>query len=132
MSEEKEITIEDVIARQRQNNPNANIELVRKAYDYTKVNHGDQVRMSGEPYMIHPVNVAYILSELEMDDETICAALLHDVVEDTPRTHEDIVEEFGEAIAEMVAGVTKLSKLRFETVQEQQAENYRKMFLAMR
>ncbi len=132
MSEEKEITIEDVIARQRQNNPNANIELVRKAYDYAKVNHGDQVRMSGEPYMIHPVNVAYILSELEMDDETICAALLHDVVEDTPRTHEDIVEEFGEAIAEMVAGVTKLSKLRFETVQEQQAENYRKMFLAMR
>ncbi len=132
MSEEKESTIEDVIARQRQNNPNANIELVRKAYDYAKVNHGDQVRMSGEPYMIHPVNVAYILSELEMDDETICAALLHDVVEDTPRTHEDIVEEFGEAIAEMVAGVTKLSKLRFETVQEQQAENYRKMFLAMR
>ena len=132
MSEEKEITIEDVIARQRQNNPNANIELVRKAYDYAKVNHGDQVRMSGEPYMIHPVNVAYILSELEMDDETICAALLHDVVEDTPRTHEDIVEEFGEAIAEMVAGVTKLSKLRFETVQEQQVENYRKMFLAMR
>ena len=131
MSEEKEITIEDVIARQRQNNPNANIELVRKAYDYAKVNHGDQVRMSGEPYMIHPVNVAYILSELEMDDETICAALLHDVVEDTPRTHEDIVEEFGEAIAEMVAGVTKLSQLRFETVQEQQAENYRKMFLAM-
>ena len=132
MSEEKESTIEDVIARQRQNNPKANIELVRKAYDYAKVNHGDQVRMSGEPYMIHPVNVAYILSELEMDDETICAALLHDVVEDTPRTHEDIVEEFGEAIAEMVAGVTKLSKLRFETVQEQQAENYRKMFLAMR
>ena len=82
--------------------------------------------------MLHSQGVSYILSELEMDDETICAALLHDVVEDTPRTHEDIVEEFGEAIAEMVAGVTKLSKLRFETVKEQQAENYRKMFLAMR
>lgn len=132
MSEEKEITIEDVIARQKQNNPNADIELITKAYNYAKENHGSQVRMSGEPYMIHPVNVAYILSELELDDETICAALLHDVVEDTPRTHEDIVDEFGEAIAEMVAGVTKLSKLRFETVQEQQAENYRKMFLAMR
>lgn len=132
MSDEKEITIDDVIERQKQNNPNANVELIMKAYNYAKENHGTQLRMSGEPYMIHPVNVAYILSELEMDDETICAALLHDVVEDTPRTHEDIVEEFGEAIAEMVAGVTKLSKLRFETVQEQQAENYRKMFLAMR
>ena len=63
MSEEKEITIEDVIARQRQNNPNANIELVRKAYDYAKVNHGDQVRMSGEPYMIHPVNCLLYTSD---------------------------------------------------------------------
>jgi len=131
MSEEKEITIEDVIIRQKQNNPEANIELIERAYNYAKSNHGDQLRMSGEPYMIHPVNVAYILSELEMDDETICAALLHDVVEDTERTHEDLVKDFGESIAEMVAGVTKLSKLRYETVQEQQVENYRKMFLAM-
>ena len=81
--------------------------------------------------MIHPVNVAYILSELEMDDETICAALLHDVVEDTSKTNEDIIKDFGTSIAEMVAGVTKLSKLRYETIQEQQADNYRKMFLAM-
>ncbi len=131
MSDEKEITIDDVIERQKQNNPNANVELIMKAYNYAKENHGTQLRMSGEPYMIHPVNVAYILSELEMDDETICAALLHDVVEDTSKTNEDIIKDFGTSIAEMVAGVTKLSKLRYETIQEQQAENYRKMFLAM-
>lgn len=131
MSDEKEITIDDVIERQKQNNPNANVELIMKAYNYAKENHGTQLRMSGEPYMIHPVNVAYILSELEMDDETICAALLHDVVEDTSKTNEDIIKDFGTSIAEMVAGVTKLSKLRYETIQEQQADNYRKMFLAM-
>ena len=131
MSDKKEITINEVIEKQKTNNPNANVDLIMKAYNYANDNHGDQLRMSGEPYMIHPVNVAYILSELEMDDETICAALLHDVVEDTEKTHEDLVKEFGIAIAEMVAGVTKLSKLRYETVQEQQVENYRKMFLAM-
>lgn len=131
MSDDKEITIDDVIERQKQNNPNANVELIMKAYNYAKENHGTQLRMSGEPYMIHPVNVAYILSELEMDDETICAALLHDVVEDTSKTNEDIIKDFGTSIAEMVAGVTKLSKLRYETIQEQQADNYRKMFLAM-
>lgn len=81
--------------------------------------------------MIHPVNVAYILAGLELDDETLCAALLHDVVEDTPKTHEDLVKDFGEEIAEMVAGVTKLGTLRYTTLEEQQVENYRKMFLAM-
>ncbi len=81
--------------------------------------------------MIHPLNVAYILATLELDDETLCAALLHDVVEDTPKTHEDLVKDFGEAIANMVAGVTKLGTLRYTTAEEQQVENYRKMFLAM-
>jgi GTP pyrophosphokinase len=128
---EKEITINDVIDRQKKNNPNANVDLIMRAYNYAVENHGNQLRRSGEPYMIHPVNVAYILAELEMDDETLCAALLHDVVEDTERTHEDLVKEFGTPIAEMVAGVTKLSHLRYESVEEQQVENYRKMFLAM-
>jgi len=85
----------------------------------------------GEPYMIHPVNVAYILAELGLDDETICVALLHDVVEDTKKTHEDIVKEFGETISDMIAGVTKLGTLIYTTKEEQQVENYRKMFLAM-
>ncbi len=126
-----EITIEEVIKNQKLNYPKTNEAFIRKAYEYAKLHHGDQCRKSGEPYMIHPVNVAYILSTLELDDETICAALLHDVVEDTPITHEDIVNEFGEKIAQMVAGVTKLGKLRYSTIEEQQVENYRKMFLAM-
>lgn len=131
MSEEKEITIDDIIENQLRANPDADVQLIKHAYEYAKENHGNQIRMSGQPYMVHPVNVAYILSTLELDDESICAALLHDVVEDTKRTHEDLVKEFGESIAEMVAGVTKLGKLRYETAQEQQVENYRKMFLAM-
>lgn len=90
MSEVNEITIEDLIELQKKNYPNADIKLIRKAYDYAKENHGDQCRKSGEPYMIHPLNVAYILASLELDDETICAALLHDVVEDTSKTNDDI------------------------------------------
>ena len=129
--ENKEITIEDIIERQRQNYPNFDEKLIRRAYEYAKKNHGNQCRKSGEPYLIHPVNVAYILATLEVDDESICAALLHDVVEDTPVTHEDLVRDFGESIAEMVAGVTKLGTLRYTTKEEQQVENYRKMFLAM-
>ena len=126
-----DISIEEVIENQKQNYSKSDESLIRKAYEYAKQNHGDQLRKSGEPYMIHPLNVAYILSTLELDDETICAALLHDVVEDTPVTHEDIVREFGESIAGMVAGVTKLGKIRYSTIEEQQVENYRKMFLAM-
>ena len=131
MSENGEVTIDDIIKQQKENYPNSNVELIRRAYEYAKENHGNQCRKSGEPYMIHPVNVAYILAGLELDDETLCAALLHDVVEDTPKTHEDLVKDFGEEIAEMVAGVTKLGTLRYTTLEEQQVENYRKMFLAM-
>ena len=85
----------------------------------------------GEPYIVHPLNVAYILADIGLDDDTICAALLHDVVEDTDVTNKDLQKEFGNEIAEMVAGVTKLGKMQFESVEEQQVENYRKMFLAM-
>ena len=131
MSEINEVTIEDLIKLQKTNYPNADIDLIRRSYNYAKENHGNQCRKSGEPYMIHPLNVAYILATLELDDETLCAALLHDVVEDTPKTHEDLVKDFGEAIANMVAGVTKLGTLRYTTAEEQQVENYRKMFLAM-
>ncbi len=131
MSEIKDITIEDILNKEKESYPNFDAELVRKAYEYAKENHGDQCRKSGEPYMIHPMHVAYILAELGLDDETLCAALLHDVVEDTPKTHEDLVKDFGTPIAEMVAGVTKLGKLRYTTQEEEQVENYRKMFLAM-
>ena len=131
MSETKQITIDDIIEKQKENYANVNEALIRKAYEFAKRNHGEQLRMSGEPYMIHPLNVAYILSTLELDDETLCAALLHDVVEDTGITQEDLKNEFGESISEMVSGVTKLGTLRYTTREEQQVENYRKMFLAM-
>ena len=105
-----EVTIDKIIEKAKQNNPNCNEELIRKAYKYANESHENQERVSGEKYIIHPLNVAYILAELEMDDSTIAAALLHDVVEDTPITHEDIAHEFGDEIAEMVEGVTKLRK----------------------
>ncbi len=131
MSETKQITIDDIIEKQKENYANVNEDLIRRAYEFAKKNHGEQLRRSGEPYMIHPLNVAYILSTLELDDETLCAALLHDVVEDTGITQEDLKNEFGETISEMVSGVTKLGTLRYTTREEEQVENYRKMFLAM-
>jgi len=131
MPDVKEYTIEDVIENQKKNYPNSNEKLIRRAFEYANNAHGSQLRKSGEPYMIHPVNVAYILSELELDDETICAALLHDVIEDTSITYDNIKEEFNESIADMVAGVTKLGTLRYTDAEEIQVENYRKMFLAM-
>ena len=131
MSETKQITIDDIIEKQKENYANVNEALIRRAYEFAKKNHGEQLRRSGEPYMIHPLNVAYILSTLELDDETLCAALLHDVVEDTGITQEDLKNEFGESISEMVSGVTKLGTLRYTTREEEQVENYRKMFLAM-
>ena len=132
MEEEiKKATIQDVIRQMKLNNRKSDSKLILKAYDFANENHKGQLRKSGEPYIIHPVQVAYTLSTLNLDDETICAALLHDVVEDTNVTRQDIVKEFSEAIAEMVDGVTKLSKLQYTTEKEQQVEDYRKMFLAM-
>ena len=106
------ITIDDIINKQKETYPNCDEKLIRKAHKYATDNHGDQCRKSGEPYMIHPMHVAFILAELGLDDESLCAALLHDVVEDTPKTHEDLIKDFGITIAEMVAGVTKLGTLR--------------------
>lgn len=103
-------TIGDVIKRMKMNKRKFNNALILKAYNFAEEHHRGQKRMSGEDYIIHPVAVAYILADLQMDDATICAALLHDVVEDTPITHEDIVREFDDEIAEMVEGVTKLRK----------------------
>ena len=131
MQNNEEISIEKVIKRMKENNPKSDSNLIKKAFEYAKANHNEQKRLSGEEYIIHPLSVAYILADLKLDDSTICAALLHDVVEDTEITHEDIVNEFGEEIAEMVEGVTKLGKIQYSTIEEQQVENYRKMFLAM-
>ena len=127
----KEITIQDVIAKKKEISKRVDSKQIMKAYNYAFEHHGDQKRRSGEPYIIHPINVAYILAGVGLDESTICAALLHDVVEDTDVTDEDLRKEFGEEVADMVAGVTKLGTMQFSTVEEQQVEDYRKMFLAM-
>lgn len=131
MSQIQDMTIEDVISTTKKNNRRSDSKLIKKAFEYAKAHHGDQLRRSGEPYIVHPVQVAYILSTLGLDDSTICAALLHDVVEDTSATKEDLAQNFSVEIAELVDGVTKLSKLQYASMEEQQVENYRKMFLAM-
>ena len=131
MQETKEITIQEIITKRKEHSRRVDSKLILRAYNYAVSHHGDQCRKSGEPYIIHPLNVAYILADIGLDDSTICAALLHDVVEDTDATEEDIKREFGEEINELVAGVTKLSNMLFTSVEEQQAEDYRKMFLAM-
>ena len=127
----QEFTIEDIVNIMKKNNKKSDVKLIMEAYEFSKLQHGDQLRKSGEPYIIHPVQVAYILAELGLDDATICAALLHDVVEDTDITHQDLINKFGDEIAAMVDGVTKLSKLNYQSIEEAQVENYRKMFLAM-
>ncbi len=104
---------------------------IKQAYEVCKEAHQGQYRISGEPYVDHPLGVAYILAELELDLTTITGALLHDVLEDSKITREEIVEEFGEEIALLVDGVTKLTRIQFKTKEEQQAESLRKMFLAM-
>ena len=131
MSEYKEVGIEDIISTVKKQKGRRDVKIIQKAYDYAKAKHGDQLRKSGEPYIIHPVQVAYILANLGMDDNTICAALLHDVLEDTDTTYADLENEFNEEVAYLVDGVTKLGKLQYASVEEQQVENYRKMFLAM-
>lgn len=131
MQEEKEITIQDVINKRKEHTRKVDTKLILKAYEYAYFEHGEQYRQSGEPYIIHPLNVAYILADIGLDDSTISAALLHDVVEDTEITDKDIRQDFGVEIAEMVAGVTKLGTMQFASIEEQQVEDYRKMFLAM-
>lgn len=132
---------EELIIRVRKYHPSTDISLIRKAYRIASDAHKGQARKSGEPYIIHPLCVAIILADLELDKETIVAGLLHDVVEDTIMTDEEIKEEFGQDVALLVDGVTKLEKLNFHGEQgsqdkdaeklERQAENLRKMFLAM-
>lgn len=123
--------LESLLQKIAQYNPEANVEVITKAYNYAYEGHKNQYRKSGEQYIIHPVEVAKILAELEMDTDTIAAGLLHDVLEDTDVTYEKMEEEFGKIIADLVDGVTKLGKIKYKSKEETQAENLRKMFLAM-
>ena len=114
-----------------ENNPNADIALIKKAYYFGEVNHRGQKRNSGEDYFIHPIAVAKTISNMKLDDQTICAGLMHDVLEDTPITYDQMKEEFGEEITFLVEGVTKLKNLNYSSREEKQAENIRKMVMAM-
>ncbi|MDO5613157.1 MAG: bifunctional (p)ppGpp synthetase/guanosine-3',5'-bis(diphosphate) 3'-pyrophosphohydrolase [Paracoccus sp. (in: a-proteobacteria)] len=123
--------VEDLIVLVRNYNPRSNQELIRAAYDYGQRMHEGQVRHSGEPYFTHPVAVAAILTEMRLDDATIVTALLHDTIEDTRSTWEEVRELFGRDIADLVDGVTKLTNLQLSGAQSKQAENFRKLFMAM-
>ena len=123
--------LQEILDKIKKYAPNADVTPVIKAYELAKSAHAGVFRKSGEPYIIHPIAVANILADLELDMEVIAAGLLHDVVEDTPYTYEDITELFGKDIADLVDGVTKLGKIKYQTKEESQAENLRKMFLAM-
>jgi len=121
----------DLMKRMEANRPQDDLTIVKKAYDYSLIHHDGQTRASGEPYLVHPLEVALVLAEMKMDPVAIAAGLLHDSVEDTSVTIVDIRKEFGEQVAHIVEGVTKISKIDFATREEQQAENLRKMMLAM-
>ena len=107
------------------------VQKIQQAYFVARQAHEGQTRTSGDPYITHPIAVAYILADMKLDHETIMAALLHDVIEDTQVTQEDLSKQFGDDIAKLVEGVSKLDKLKFRDHKEAQAENFRKMILAM-
>ncbi|SEI09785.1 RelA/SpoT family protein [Paracoccus alkenifer] len=123
--------VEDLIALVRNYNPRTNAELIRQAFDYGRRMHEGQFRHSGEPYFTHPVAVAAILTEMRLDDATIITALLHDTIEDTRSTWTDVAQIFGREIADLVDGVTKLTNLQLSGAHSKQAENFRKLFMAM-
>jgi guanosine-3',5'-bis(diphosphate) 3'-pyrophosphohydrolase len=125
------IDVEDLIALVRNYNPRCNADLIRRAYAYGMKMHEGQLRKSGEPYFTHPVAVAAILTEQRLDDATIVTALLHDTIEDTRSTYADLAAMFSEEVAELVDGVTKLTNLQLSSTESQQAENFRKLFMAM-
>ncbi len=125
------IDVEDLIALIQNYNPRSNSDNIRKAYAYGKKMHEGQVRQSGDPYFSHPIAVAAILTEQRLDDATLITALLHDTIEDTKSTFTELSQLFGPEVADLVDGVTKLTNLQLSSAQSKQAENFRKLFMAM-
>src|SRR5690349_16256806 len=125
------LQVEQLIQRVKAYQPSVDPELIQRAYDYSFRMHAGQTRKSGQPYIVHPVGVAGILADLRLDAASVCAGLLHDVVEDTLATTDELQKEFGVEVAELVDGVTKLSKINFTSKEDRQAENFRKMVVAM-
>ncbi len=125
------IRFEDIYETVRSHHPGTDLELLRKAYVFSAVEHKGQTRASGEPYLVHPLEVAAILAEMRMDPACVAVGLLHDVLEDTLTDADRIREYFGEDVLHIVEGVTKISKIPFSSSEERQAENFRKLLLAM-
>ena len=126
-----DLRFEAMLKQVQANRPSDDVSLIRKAWEFCVKHHDGQIRASGEPYIIHPLEVAEVLAELQMDATAIAAGLLHDAVEDTPATNEEIAEAFGDQVAHIVEGVTKIDKIQFANREDRQAENVRKMLLAM-
>src|ERR1035438_5271406 len=122
--------IEALLKQVHANRPNEDISLIRKAWEFCVSHHKGQTRASGEPYVVHPLEVAEVLVEMKLDATAVAAALLHDAVEDTKATTEEIAEKFGDQVAHIVEGVTKIDKIQFANREDRQAENVRKMLLA--
>ncbi|HZP04231.1 MAG TPA: bifunctional (p)ppGpp synthetase/guanosine-3',5'-bis(diphosphate) 3'-pyrophosphohydrolase [Terracidiphilus sp.] len=122
---------EALLRHAQSNRPNEDISLIRKAWEFCVRHHDGQMRASGEPYIIHPLEVAEVLAEMKLDSTAIAAGLLHDAVEDTPATNQEIASAFGDQVAHIVEGVTKIDKIQFANREDRQAENVRKMLLAM-
>ena len=127
----EKLTLNDLLAKVAEYNIE-NLEIVKKAYYYAEELHRGQKRQSGEDYIVHPLNVAYILAEMYADKDTICAALLHDTLEDTEITKEQIAKDFNETVSYLVDGVTKISRMNFSTKEEQNMANTRKIITSMR
>src|ERR1700729_1303689 len=121
----------ELVEKVRQTRPASDIELLRRAFDFAAEQHRPQLRKSGDPYLSHPLEVAHILADMKLDITTLCAALLHDVVEDTRVSTQRIAERFGADVATLVEGVTKINRLDLLAPEARQAENVRKMLLAM-
>ncbi len=129
--EDKIIRIEDIIEKVEEYKPNADIELIKRAYIYSAIAHKDQRRLDGQPYLQHPLAVAYILAEMHMDEKTIVAGLLHDVIEDTMITQDELEELFDKEIVDIINSVTKISEKSFKSKEEQQADYFRRMILGI-
>ena len=125
------IRLSDILTKVSSYHPGADVDLVKKAYVFAAKAHDGQMRRSGDPYVVHPLSVAAVIAELKLDVPSLCAGLLHDAVEDTSATVEELSSMFGDEISFLVDGVTKLGKIPWNTREERQAENFRKMLLAM-
>src|SRR5512137_2800467 len=122
---------QQLLGKVAENRPQDDLDVIRKAFEFSLLHHHGQVRASGEPFLIHPLEVAIVLADMKLDFTALAAVALHDVIEDTPVTHEDVRREFGDQVVHIVEGVTKIDKIDFASREERQAENVRKMVLAM-